>query len=143
LLGWTYLIEGRAEEVGDQFGEAVKILEADVAKRPEDARLHTSLGIAYAGLARYDEAIRSGQRGVELMPIAKDTFVGTWLLQDLGWIYVMAGEHAAAVDAFDRILAIPSVWSIELLLLDPRIDPLRDHEGFRALVDKYSRSADA
>jgi len=142
LLGWTYLIEGRAEEVGDQFGKAVKILEADVAKRPEDARLHTSLGVAYAGLARYDEAIRSGQRGVELMPIAKDTFVGTWLLQDLGWIYVMAGEHAAAVDAFDRILAIPSVWSIELLLADPRIDPLRDHEGFRALVDKYSRSAD-
>ena len=139
LLGWTYRIEGRAAEADEQFVMAAEILESDVAERPDDARLHTSLGIAYAGLARYDEAIRSGLRGVELMPVSKDTFVGTWLLHDLGWIYIMAGELDAAVEVFDRVLGIPSIWSIELLLADPRIDPLRDHEGFQALVDKYSR----
>lgn len=129
----------RTSEAADQFAEAVKILESDVAERPEEARLHTSLGIAYAGLARYHDAIQSGRRGVELMPVSKDTFVGNWLLHDLGWIYIMAGELDAAVEVFDRVLGIPSIWSIELLLADPRIDPLRDHEGFQALVDKYSR----
>ena len=102
-----------------------------------DARLYTTLGIAYAGLGRFKDAIDAGERAVELMPIAKDTFVGTWLLQDLGWIYVMAGEYDAAVDAFERILEIPSFWSIELLLSDPRTNPLRDHAGFQGLVDKY------
>ena len=139
LLGWTYKLEGREADAAKQFAIAVRILEDDVSARPDDARLHTTLGIAYAGLGRYEDAIRAGRRGVELMPIARDTFVGTWLLQDLGWIYVMAGELDAAVDAFDRILEIPSVWSMELLLADPRTNPLRNHEGFRALVDKYSR----
>ena len=139
LLGWTYRLEGREADAAEQFAIAMRILEDDVSARPDEARLHTSLGVAYAGLGRFDEAIRAGRRGVELMPIARDTFVGTWLLQDLGWIYVMAGEFDAGVDAFNRILEIPSVWSIELLLADPRIDPLRDHEGFRALVDKYAR----
>jgi len=142
LLGWTYRLEGREADAAEQFAIAVRILEDDVSARPEDARLHTSLGLAYAGLGRFDEAIAAGQRGVELMPISRDTFTGTWLLQDLGWIYVMAGELDAAVDVLDRILEIPSVWSIELLLSDPRTNPLRDHEGFQALVDKYSRPAD-
>jgi TolB-like protein/Flp pilus assembly protein TadD len=137
LLGWTYRLEGREAEAAEQFSAAVKILEDDASARPEDARLHTSLGIAYAGLGRFDEAIRSGRRGVELMPIARDTFTGTWLMQDLGWIYVMAGELDLAIDAFNRILEIPSMWSIELLLADPRTNPLRDHEGFRALVDDH------
>ena len=128
---------------GDQFKEAVRILENDTSARPDDARLHMSLGIAYAGLGRFDEAIRSGRRGIELMPIATDTFVGTWLLQDLGWIYVMAGELDAAVDAFDRILEIPSVWSMELLLADPRSNPLRQYPGFQALVQEHARSGDA
>jgi Flp pilus assembly protein TadD len=143
LLGWTYQLEGREAEAAEQFSAAVRILEDDASARPEDARLHTSLGIAYAGLGRFDEAIRSGRRGVELMPIARDTFTGTWLMQDLGWIYVMSGELDAAVDAFNSILEIPSVWSIELLLADPRMNPLRNHAGFQALVDKYSRSAAA
>jgi tetratricopeptide (TPR) repeat protein len=141
LLGWTYQLEGREADAAEQFAVAVRILEDDVTARPKDARLHTSLGIAYAGLGRFEEAIRAGRRGAELMPIARDTFVGTWLLHDLGWIYVMAGELDAAVDAFDSILEIPSVWSIELLLADPRTNPLRDHEGFQGLVNKYSRSA--
>jgi len=140
LIGWTYLIEGRAAEADEQFREAAEVLEPDVAERPADARLHTSLGIAYAGLGRFEDAIRAGLRGVELMPIAKDTFVGSWLLHDLGWIYIMAGELDAAVEAFDRVLSIPSVLSIELLLADPRIDPLRDHEGFLALVEKHRRA---
>ena len=49
------------------------------------------------------------------MPLSKDAFVGAWLLQDLGWIYVMVGEHESAIDVFDRILEVPSVWSIEML----------------------------
>jgi tetratricopeptide (TPR) repeat protein len=141
LLGWTYRLEGREADAAEQFEIALRILEDDVFARPDDARLHTSLGIAYAGLGRFEDAIRSGLRGVELMPIAHDTFVGTWLLQDLAWIYVMAGDLDAAVDAFDSILEIPAVWSIEFLLADPRTNPLRGDLGFQALIQKYARSA--
>ena len=143
LLGWTYRLEGREADAAEQFEIAVRILEDDVSARPEDARLHTSLGIAYAGLGRSEDAVRRGRRGVELMPISRDTFVGTWQLQDLAWIYVMTGDYDAAVEAFNAILEIPSVWSIEMLLADPRTNSLRDFPGFQALVDKHSRPTDA
>jgi tetratricopeptide (TPR) repeat protein len=139
MLGWTYRLEGR-EGAREQFTIAARQLEDEVAATPEDARLHTSLGIAYAGLGRSEEAVASALRGVKLMPIDKDVFVGCWLLQDLAWVYVMTGHPDAAVDAFDRILSMPSIFSIELLLADPRIDPLREHPGFLALVEKHKRS---
>jgi tetratricopeptide (TPR) repeat protein len=142
LLGWTYLLQDRAADAREQFEKAVRILEDDVAEDPKEGKLYASLGVAYAGLGRFEEAIEAGRRATELWPIEKDTFVGTWMLQDLGWIYVMAGEHDAAVEAFDRILAVPSVWSIEMLKADPRAAPLNGHPAFQALVTEYSRPAD-
>ena len=140
LIGWTYRLEGRGGDAAEEFEAARLELEADLVERPDDARLHVALGIAYAGLGRHRAAVASGLKAVRLMPIAKDTFVGTWLLQDLGWIYVMVGEYDEAVDIFNRILEVPSIWSIELLRADPRSDPLHDHPGFKHLVDKYGRA---
>ena len=141
LVGWTYLLQGRSEDAARELEAARTVLEADVRARPGDARLRSALGLAYAGLGRGEDALREGRRAVELMPIEKDAFVGAWQLQDLAWIYVMTGEPEAAVAALDRLLSMPSLWSIELLLLDPRIDPLRDHAGFRELVEKHRRSS--
>jgi TolB-like protein/Flp pilus assembly protein TadD len=141
LLGWTYRLQGRADDVTREFEAARKVLEADLRTQPDDARLRGALGVTYAGLGRKKDALREGRRAVELLPIEKDAFVGAWQLQDLAWIYVMTDEPDAAVEAFDELLSVPSVWSIEALLLDPRIEPLRDHARFRQLVDKH-RSSD-
>jgi serine/threonine-protein kinase len=139
LVGWTRLLQGRKEEAIDFLEQARAILEDDVSARPEDARLHGALGLAYAGLGLHASALLEGRRAVELMPIEKDTFVGSWQLQDLAWIQVLGGDPEAAVESLDRILSLPSVWSIEALLLDPRVDPLREHPAFRALVEKHRR----
>ena len=96
-----------------------------------------------AGLGRKEEALREGRLSVELLPLEKDVFVGAWLLQDLAWIYTMTGESDAAVETLDRILSVPSLWSIEALLIDPRIEPLRNHTGFRELVKRHARGASA
>jgi tetratricopeptide (TPR) repeat protein len=139
LVGWTRQLQGRTEDAMDQFAEAAGILEADLLRDPDNARLHSSVALTYAGLERKEEALREGRRSVELLPLEKDVFVGAWLLQDLAWVYTMTGESDAAVETFDRVLSVPSVWSIEALLLDPRIEPLRDHAGFIELVERHAR----
>jgi TolB-like protein/Flp pilus assembly protein TadD len=136
LVGWTYRLEGRDEDAAREFDTARKVLEEDLGEHPQDVRLHGALGVTYAGLGRKEEALREGRRAVELLPMDRDVFIGGWQLQDLAWIYVMTGEHDAAVETFEQLLTRPSAWSIELFLLDPRIDPLRDHAGFRDLVDR-------
>ena len=50
-----------------------------------------------------------------------------------------AGDYDAAIEELDAYLAAPGTWSIEGLLPDPRLDPIRDDPRFLALVEKYSR----
>ena len=141
MVGWTYWAQGRYDEAAREFDQARRILEAEVKSRPDDARLRSSLGVAYAGLGRRVDALREGKRAAALMPIEKDALVAGWMLTDLGWTYVMTDDPGTAATVFDRVLSMPSWLSIEALLLDPRLDQYRDHPAFIELAAKH-RPAD-
>ena len=81
------------------------------------------------------EAIHQGKRGVELMPVSKDAMDGPDRVLDLAMIYAMVGEQEAALDQIEYVLSIPASFSVQLLRLDPRWDPLRDHPRFQALLE--------
>ena len=127
----------RTEEARAAFEDARGILEERVQQSPEDHRLHSALGIAYAGVGREEEAVAAGKRGVELMPVSKDAFVGPVRLADLVLIYTMVGEYEAALEQTERVLSVPSIFSVPLLELDPKWDPLRDHPRYQKLIEKY------
>jgi tetratricopeptide (TPR) repeat protein len=117
------------------YDEARSILESKIDEQPADARFHSSLGIAYAGLGRKEDAIREGKLGVELLPIAKEAYRGPNRVEDLAQIYVMVDEHDKAIDQIKYLLSIPGELSIHLLQLDPAWDPLRNHPRFTKLID--------
>jgi tetratricopeptide (TPR) repeat protein len=121
------------------YDSAQRFLEAKVQDRPADARLRSTLGIAYAGLGRKDDAIREGKLGVELLPVSKDAMIGPSRVEDLANIYVMVGEFDAAIDQLEVLLSIPADISIDLLRLDPAWDPLRDHLRFKRLLEEGSK----
>jgi hypothetical protein len=54
-------------------------------------------------------------------------------------IHVAAGDFESALQNLDIYLSGEGNWSIEGLLPDPRLDPIRDDPRFIALVDKYRR----
>ena len=114
---------------------ARSILESKIEERPEDARLHSALGIAYAGLGRKEDAIREGKLGVELLSVTKEAWRGLFRVEDLARIYVMVGEHDAAIDQLEFLLSVPGEMSIPLLRLDPAWAPLRDHPRFKKLIE--------
>jgi len=117
------------------YDEARSILESKIKERPEDERFHSSLGIAYAGLGRKEEAIREGLLAVELLPVTKDAWGGLYRVEDLARIYVIVGESDAAIDQLEFLLSAPGRMSIPLLRLDPTWDPLREHPDFKKLVE--------
>ena len=79
---------------------------------------HTTLGIAYAGLGRKQEAIREGKAGGDSASLAR--------------IYTMVGEYAEAVRLLET--ANPGIGSLQL---EPAWRPLRDNPKFQALLRKY------
>ncbi len=127
----------RAEEARAAFEDARVILEERLGQSPEDHRFHSSLGITYAGLGRKEEAVAAGKRGVELMPVSKDAFLGPSRIHDLARICTMVGERDAALEQIDRLLSVPSFWSARSIKLDPAWDPLRDHPRYQEIIQKH------
>jgi len=114
-------------------------LEARLRERAGDPRLHVSLGLAHNVLGHKAEAIREAQRAVALLPISKDAWEGPDYVRNLANTYASFGEVDAAVKQYELYLSVPAnpSYSIKSILLDPAIDPIRDHPSFQALVDKY------
>jgi len=117
------------------YDQSRNILEARIQQQPDDARFHSALGIAYAGLGRNEDAIREGKIGVDLLPVTKDVMRGYVRAWDLARIYVMVGEFDLAIDQIESLLSIPGGLSIPLLRLDPDWAPLREHPRFKKLLE--------
>ena len=96
---------------------------------------HSSLGITYAGLGRKQKAIQEGKQGVELLPLAENGRDGPAPIKDLARIYVMVGEHDAAIEQLELVQSIPDIASDLLLELDPIWAPLRDYPRFQRLLE--------
>jgi tetratricopeptide (TPR) repeat protein len=109
-------------------------IERALKSRPEDERLHSSLGIVYAALGRNRDAAREGERGVEMLPVEKEAWRGTYRLMDLAQIYTMIGEHEKAIDIIERLLSIPAEFSATYARMDPKWKPLHGNNRFEELV---------
>ncbi len=137
LEGLIYSLMNDPDRVHACYDSSRVILEKAVKELPDDSRVHSSLGLAYAGLGRKDNAIREGKLGVELLPVSKDAVQGPVGVRDLALIYVLVGEYDAALDQIEYLLSISCDFSVPLLRLDPRYDPLRNLPRYQKLLEKY------
>jgi tetratricopeptide (TPR) repeat protein len=134
----TRRFDGDARAARVYFDSAARILEPRSRARPDDPTLHSTLGLAYAGLGRPEDAIREGRRAVELVPASKDTWYGVDMLRNLAVVYAMLGEADSAVKQLRVLLAVPSWISVPLLRVDPTWDPVRRDPGFQGLGGRES-----
>ncbi|NIM15539.1 MAG: protein kinase [Candidatus Aminicenantes bacterium] len=139
LYAEVYGLMNQLELEQKHYNSARIILEKKVRGYPDDARIHSSLGIAYAGLGRKEDAIREGKLALELLPITKDFLRGPFYLKDLARIYMMVGEYDLAIDQLEFLLSIPCLTSVPLLFIDLAWDPLHNHSRFKGLLKKYSK----
>ena len=137
LQAQIYGLAGQQQLEKSCYESAMKILKARIQQRPEEAGYHSSLGIAYAGLGRKQDAIREGKAGVDLMPIGKDALNGFSQVEELARIYAMVGEYDESIRLLEYLMSIPGDLGIGALRLDPAWKPLRDKPRFQTLLLKY------
>ncbi len=116
------------------YDSARIILEISLEENPDDNRIYSSLGMAYAGLGFKEDAIRMGETAVQLMPISRDALIGPQRIEDLAIIYTMVGEYDTAINQLEYLLSIPSCVSVHYIRVNPTWDPLRDHPRFQRLI---------
>ena len=139
LAGLAYRFLKNETKAKDNFESAKNILEHEIDKNPQDSRLYTSLGIACAGLGKKEEAIRAGKKGVELLPVERELWRGSFRLFDLAQIYALSGETQSAMTSIEKLLDCPTdVISVALLKLYPIWDPLRELPEYKQLIGTYA-----
>jgi len=129
-FGW----KGDAANARVYADVARRVMEEQLRANPEDAQRRVFLGLALAYLGRKEEAIREGERGVALLPVAKNAVLGTYFQHQLVRIYTLVGEPEKALDRLEPLLKIPSGLSPGWLAIDPNFDPLRGNPRFRKLA---------
>src|SRR5215208_1379921 len=134
LYALIYGLTHRPDLARAYFDSCRLILSKRVQDDPDDPRLRTALGIAYAGVGRKSEAIQEGLKAVELMPISRDAFKGYHREWELARIYTMVGEHGLAISRVEHLLSIPGQLTAGWLRMDPVWDPLRTQPRFQKLV---------
>jgi TolB-like protein len=124
-------VAGKARQYAEAARAAAK---AQLRDAPEDATRHAFLGLALAFLGHKEEAVKEGERGVALVPVAKDAYDGPYYQHQLARIYIRVGEPEKALDHLEPLLKIPYVLSPGWLKIDPNFDPLRKNPRFQKLV---------
>ena len=96
-----------------------------------------ALGLVHAGLDRRDEAIRFGERAVEMYPISKDAWAGPIVARNHAILLSRAGAFEAALAQVEALLSTPNPGaSPALFRIDPRLDELRELPAYREIVER-------
>jgi serine/threonine-protein kinase len=137
--GWANQLRGDHAAARAAFESARVRLDSALVELPDDWRVHAGRGLALAGLGRRGEALREA-RWLRNSPIYRDdAFYGPMLAEERARILAQAGDADASLDEIERLLAKPAYFSVHMLRLDPRWDPIRQHPRFKALLAKYAR----
>ena len=132
LAAW---VRGDASAARAALNSARNELGQTVRDQPDYAAALCALGVIDGVLGNKEDAIREGQRAVELVPVSKNAIEGATLVRYLAVIYAWAGDKDRAVQQLAETTYLPgSHISYGYLRLHPLWDPLRGDPRFEAIA---------
>jgi serine/threonine-protein kinase len=133
--GLTARLRGDEAAARAAFTNARKELGQVVGDQPNYAAALCALGVIDAALGNKEDAIREGERAVELMPVAKSALEGPMLIEYLAVIYAWTGDKDRAIERLAETVKLAGAYlSYGNLRLNPLWDPLRGDPRFEAIV---------
>jgi serine/threonine protein kinase/tetratricopeptide (TPR) repeat protein len=134
-VGLAAQFRGDEAAARSAFTNARNELQQMVRNEPDYAAALCALGVVDAVLGNREDAIREGERAVELTPVTKSAIDGAMLRQYLAVIYAWTGNKDRAVEQLaDRAKLPVAGLSYGDLRLNPLWDPLRGDSRFEAIL---------
>lgn len=125
---------GESAAADRAFASTLAIVETDVAKAPDDAKLVAMLGLVHAMSGRKEEAIAAGRRATDLLPTSRDAYDGPLIATKLAVIYAQAGQVDRAIELLQELVTIPNGPTPGTLRVEREWDPLRGDPRFEKLT---------
>ena len=132
LAAW---VRGDASAARTALNSARNELGQTVRDQPDYAAALCALGVVDAVLGNKEDAIREGERALELVPVSKNAIEGATMVRYLAVIYAWTGDKDRAVQRLAETTYLPgSHVSYGYLRLHPLWDPLRGDPRFEAIA---------
>ena len=93
--------------------------------------------MAFALAGRDAEAIANAERAVGWLPLSRDAYAGTEVLEYLAEVYALTGRTQSALETLDQLLSVPSRITPHVIRLHPVYRSLRGDPAFDALLDRH------
>jgi eukaryotic-like serine/threonine-protein kinase len=129
-----YAWRGDRENARKAATVALERYQNEARKNPHDDQVRMFLGLSFAILGRYDDAIRAGEQGLAMRSSATDAIYGPYNEHILARIYTIAGQPERAIDILEKILQRPYYLTPAWLRIDPTFAPLRGNPRFERLI---------
>ncbi len=136
LAAQVYRAMGNAEQARAAFEQALTVAERAVWESPDEPARHMVLALSYAGLGRREDALREGNRAVEILPESKDALNGPIFKVSLARIHAILGNHEEAIALLEHSLETIGGVTVNELRFDPTWDTLRAEPRFQKFVAK-------
>jgi len=140
--GRVYELTGQPELAQPYFEKARELLKQQVADPSlpvARSRRLMQLAMATAGAGDLDDARRFAEESMAMRFPDEPIVTKVLLYQAAIGVFIPAGDYDRAIELLDEHFATPVGWTIEGLSRNPQLDPIRDHPGWLALVEKYER----
>ena len=134
-LAFIYYLNDFTSQSNIHADSAITFLKDKIKEIPDDDRLYITLGKCFAFNGNDKDALASGMKAVDLLPIKLDAYQGPIREQGLMEIYILTGNYDLALDKIEYLLSIPSWLSIGVLMIDPIFDDLRDLPRFQGIIN--------
>jgi len=143
LRGLALWSQGKHGEANTEFQRAMELLEHELENRPDDARLHGTLGQIYAYLGKAEQAVKSALKATKLQPSSKDPMIGPSREAELAYTYSILGQVDKALPLIEDALRKPRFFSRVTLKHHQAFAPIREDPRIQSLLlghDKTPRN---
>ncbi len=134
-LGLIYRLMKNEEMATKNFNMAKTFFEDRIQDSYDDPRPYSSLALVFAGLGLKEQALELGNKALEIMNFTIEKYGAFATELDMVKILLMVGEYDEALVRLDIIIRQNGSLTVEELKLDPFWNPVRDMEGFKAIID--------
>jgi TolB-like protein/tRNA A-37 threonylcarbamoyl transferase component Bud32/thioredoxin-like negative regulator of GroEL len=133
--GLAARLRGDEPAAHDAFTRARRELEQSLRNDHSYAQGLCALGVIDAALGNKEDAIREGERAVELIPVRESAIQGPMLIRYLAVIYAWTDNKDRAIERLAEAAKLPgSQMTYGYLRLHPLWDPLRGDPRFEAIA---------
>lgn len=127
----------KTEDARRYFDSADIELNRELKTDKDNVDVHSLLSFANAGLGKVDKSVSEAKKAIDITVNSKNKMRESEMIVNLAQVYTILGLYDDAIYNIEYSLKNPSLFSTNILKLDPVWKPLLNQTKLKIIMEKY------